>query len=504
MNTSNNFNELKSEQSWLKAEKMLDRHFRNKRIVTWSLVFFISGLIVSSVLLMNHYSEKNNGTTANQNTLQIKTPAQKESVVSTENIPSQAQPVALVSNKNLLPAAPANHIKTSRVHQPLTKPNSIQSSPTQNKSQINRDVNSFALNSKNSPVILKDNSSLQPEATLHSTAKQRPIVSIVPNSESAIDRAHSEAVVTVALQQSLNSVPLQLAGPLIEMKPIHLNGVPVATNSSFVSESKNLNAIQLPHDPFNLSIAVYGTAQYVTKKIESINYPEYVTRRNSEEDAVVTTGFGVSLLHDVKHFTISAGVAYASWGEKNKYVPYVNKKSTIENGTYQDYYRGDSNTVYIGGVVYYQPVQVLDSNFISHPDTVMQVAYDPSVLSANSENKFTYIEFPVELTYRFTRNKFGIGFSAGISPAMLVNKKGYTFRKDLSGIELIADNKSVNTFIVNGQFSVDLFYRMNDRINFMLRPQFRKNLNSVFASDYGVDQRYSSTGLVFGLQYLIR
>src|SRR4051812_46424998 len=56
-----NFNDtdLKPEQSWLKAEKMLDKHFKRKRVIAWTLALFISAAVITgSLLLLNQPLEK--------------------------------------------------------------------------------------------------------------------------------------------------------------------------------------------------------------------------------------------------------------------------------------------------------------------------------------------------------------------------------------------------------------------------------------------------------------
>jgi hypothetical protein len=58
--------------------------------------------------------------------------------------------------------------------------------------------------------------------------------------------------------------------------------------------------------------------------------------------------------------------------------------------------------------------------------------------------------------------------------------------------------------MMNGRFSMDFYYCMNERINLLVRPEIKMNFNSIFQSGYDVNQKYYSTGLAFGLSYSIK
>ena len=57
--------------------------------------------------------------------------------------------------------------------------------------------------------------------------------------------------------------------------------------------------------------------------------------------------------------------------------------------------------------------------------------------------------------------------------------------------------------MMNGRISLDLYFRYSERINLVVRPQFKGTFGSIFHDDYHVGQQYYSGGLAFGLQYSI-
>src|SRR5207249_336685 len=92
--------------------------------------------------------------------------------------------------------------------------------------------------------------------------------------------------------------------------------------------------------------------------------------------------------------------------------------------------------------------QVLDSAYHQQIDSIDQKVYREQLASANGTNKFYFIEAPVEISYSFIKSKFGIGASIGVAPAWLMSEKGYYLSRDLSGVESIFENKSLNHFLI--------------------------------------------------------
>ena len=505
----NNFNDnnLKPEQSWLKAEKMLDTHFRKKRFLTWALSIFISGLVVVGSVMVYHFSGNNSSPEKNRVeknsssfTLEEKDIHANIQEPTISPVPAESTPLELKKAGNEKESAGKTIRGQSTSVHGVSKKEAIHSGvdhklaivadqknrrtmkslTTSFRSNSIDQLTSSAVRSKNSdPIKGKEKSISNTSLPGVNDSKETDANSIVQNSKSVSELAF--------------------------LKPIQSRSIPFAHAENNLVTSRNENPlITLPKRKFNLQIAIYGGSHYMTKTIDSKNYTEYVARRTKEEEGVFSNSFGVSLSHEVKNSSFGLGFEYSTWGEKKLYLPYVNKKSTVENGSFQPYMRVDSNTIYFFGIVYFQSFQVQDSNFVSQVDTVIQQSADPSISSTNNTNRFSFLELPVEYSYRFTHGKIGIGATAGISPAWLIGKKGYILKRDLTGLESISEMKSLNEFVLNGKFSIDLFYKMNERINVLLRPQFKTNLNSLFESDYDVNQRYSATGLLFGLQYSIR
>jgi hypothetical protein len=205
--------------------------------------------------------------------------------------------------------------------------------------------------------------------------------------------------------------------------------------------------------------------------------------------------------------SLSIGAEYLYVGERTNYYPYSNQGSLVNSGNWQVIQTSyvDTDTAYImGNPLFVNTVlQRVDSNYVITSDTVYEYKYDQEIAEKNGVNRIYYIEFPIEVSYAVTRGRVGLGFSGGISPGLLTGEKGHYLRDDGKGIESFEEITYFRKFMLNGRVSADVFYRMGARTKFVLRPQFRANLNSVFTPESGLKQKYYSTGLVFGVSYML-
>ncbi len=85
----------------------------------------------------------------------------------------------------------------------------------------------------------------------------------------------------------------------------------------------------------------------------------------------------------------------------------------------------------------------------------------------------------------------------------LSHEKGNYIRTDGRGIESFDEIKTFRKFMLNARFGIDFYYRISARTKLMLRPQYKANLNSVFNDSYGITQKYNSTGVQFGISYML-
>lgn len=491
------------EDSWPGAKQELDRHFRTKRFVFWMTSLSITGILILGTLFLSR----------NYNTSE---PVEKSTAI------ESAQPVvsSRIQTENTPEEASTSGVQTSGASEDSKAVTSSSAASTNNFSQTKSNGSNSVKNHESS---IQQNSKLQSassQVTLASSElKEQPIIhseeskskagesKTLSNDISSSDYTKpslqsSEPANIYTVQEQPKTSPLALIVPL-GSKPL----VTGATNLMIVSNQESVLIEPRSKAHVGWSANIYGGAHYLWKDIH--NAPvKWMNRRNEEEKNVVLPSMGASLAAAIKSFSFSIGVEYSTWGEKADYSPRSWQEEIQQHGNWQTYLYSaiDTDTAYFSGNQYFlqNTVQRMDSNYITITDTLYGEKYDASIVAANGVNRYWYVEVPVELSYKHSFGKFGLGASAGIAPAWLVSKKGNYLKQNLEGVETIQSAGSTNAMIVNGRLSLDVYYAILPRLNIVVRPQVKGNLQSVFSADSGFDQKYKGAGILFGVNYRLK
>jgi hypothetical protein len=468
-----------ADQSWSEAEKMLDKHFKKKRMIVIFFSIVIPSLIVGISLMIGHskkISENNivssvqttvSSTTSIENSETLNNTLKSEENNSVKSNTNSNQPVPVQINK---------HNKSNKSD--LQNDLSASTNSGENKSVSNRTY----LQSENIPGS-KNSSELNSNSYNH-REEQSPFA----GNKSYSNENNPE---TIAL----------------------LNPVFASTeyNSTLYYLNEGFNT-HLGKDPgvskIGWEATLYGGVNYIQKNLSVDNdWNNYLMHRKNEEEPVVAPFVGMSISGNINSLGFNFGLEFSQYGEKTNYYPYSNQSTYITNSDWLFYQRSivDTDTAYvIGNQLLFETTYLrLDSSYVTITDTIEEYKYDQKIAETNGPTRIYYVEMPIEVSYRVSKGKLGLGFSGGISPAMRVQENGYYLRPDGRGVESLSEMKTFRTFLFNARLSVDLFYRAGDRINLVLRPQFRTNLNSVFKDDYGVNQKYYTSGVLFGVSYML-
>jgi hypothetical protein len=278
------------------------------------------------------------------------------------------------------------------------------------------------------------------------------------------------------------------------------------------TSSSNLNWPKVTgkksYSQIGFEVMMYGSVQRVDKTLSTTkDWDNYIMHRKNEEEPILTPSIGIAFIANRNSFSLSLGAEYSMYGEKTNYYPYSNQITIIGDSDWQTYllHLVDTDTAYVTGNQWYieTPFTRLDSSLVQSWDTLEEYKYDKRIAESNGINKFYFIEVPVEVSYCITKGRAGFGISAGISPGMLVHEKGHYLRSDGRGIESFQEIQTFRKFMMNARLSADFYYRLGARTKLVMRPQFRTNLNSVFKDEYGIKQKYYSTGVLFGISYML-
>lgn len=488
------------EDSWPGAKQELDRHFRTKRFVFWMTSLSIAGILILGTWFLSRNNntsqtvEKSTSTESAQPTVSSRT--------QTEITPDAGSTPRVQTSGTSEDSKTANHSSSPSANNfSQTNSNGSNSvknheSPVQQKSKLQSEESSVTLLS----------SELKAQPVIHSTESKfnagepkeiSTDISVSENSKTSLLGQDPGNMMT--FQEQAKTSPLALIVPLA--------GKPLVTNATSLMIVSNQGSI-LPEPKSSTHVEwsanIYGGAHYLWKDIH--NAPvKWMNRRNEEEKNIVLPSMGASLAAAIKSFSFSIGVEYSTWGEKADYSPRSWQEEIQQRGNWQTYLYSavDTDTAYFSGNQYFlqNTVQRMDSNYITIVDTLYGEKYDASIVAANGINRYWYVEVPVELSYKHSFGKLGLGASAGISPAWLVSKKGNYLKQNMEGVETIQSAGATNAMIVNGRLSLDVYYAILPRLNIVLRPQVKGNLQSVFSSDSGFEQKYKGAGILFGINY---
>jgi len=241
----------------------------------------------------------------------------------------------------------------------------------------------------------------------------------------------------------------------------------------------------------------------VSKSLSASNYPNYVSRRNSEEKATNYASWMLGAKIQFNHFAFNTGIEYNKYGEKVNYSNWIFGNTNTVNNSWS--YTADSITTvsnyYIQGNQFDQTnVQFLtDSTLVTDSVTVYgQKAAD--VTGINSRTMISYIEIPLVIDYEILKTKrFSAAIRTGVSIGFVQQKRG--FYLDVNQEEF----RDLNTFttfrstIWNARIGADFNYFIVPKTSVFIRPEFRTSLQSTFKTEAGIQQKYRAFGVMVGI-----
>ena len=250
------------------------------------------------------------------------------------------------------------------------------------------------------------------------------------------------------------------------------------------------------------SISIYGGAAYVDKLLisDQPSYDQYINRRKSEEQAIISYSAGIELDYTFNNWVFSAGVGYDKLGEKTNYLPNVKQQINSADNSYWgiakfSYWAADS----LGNPVL---VELIDSNYITVSTTDTMIVPDSSITEQNGITQLAYIEVPVLIGYEFHFKKMSVIAKTGVSLAYLMRSQGdYLNRSNDQLLNIDTRPELLNSIVWNAIVNIGIKYSLNERISLLVQPVFKMNLSSVLKKQYDISQKYYSLGVRYGANY---
>jgi hypothetical protein len=215
------------------------------------------------------------------------------------------------------------------------------------------------------------------------------------------------------------------------------------------------------------SLYFHSSLSNVSKKMNGPGiYDSYFNKRKASEEAVNRMGAGVDLRCSFSRYLyLQTGLNYASYGEKADYL--IKKFIAIDSSS-----------------------SITDSVF--------------NYYVARSNNRFSYLEVPLILGFKYTTNYTTYYAGAGASFGWLMFAKGALISKDDVNSPISFKNARTSPFertSMSYLIHVGASFRISDQISVYAEPFFKHHTQSVFLKSYGIGQRYSTFGINLGIKF---
>ena len=232
----------------------------------------------------------------------------------------------------------------------------------------------------------------------------------------------------------------------------------------------------------------------------SDNQGEYLLRRKQEEVRAFRESARLGFEISKNRISMQTGLYYSVYGERTAYSNWLySNLPQIQLNTETNF----DTTVSITSVVdmgnFYQIVTTnIDTNSITFADTVMVTAQtNINAVPYQVQNRIRYFELPFALRYTLYRNHaLDLGFSAGGSLGLLWRSSGYVVNSTMDEFVNLDESDSFKKMVWNARIAMDVRFKLADRLWLGMRPEWNANLNSVFNSDVGINQRYKALGFM--------
>lgn len=511
---------LKPEDFWPDAEKLLDNHYRSKRRIK-AAFWILSVLTITGTLFFLSLDKKDVSVNTDKSNETPVAVSGNKSI--SENKTSPQNTSVIINDQNISlqkTTTQKNSVSTRPVNDQTANNNEVKNSGNFTKAEKSDNSISKKLNEQNLISNAEKNTSINANPTISTELKQKSQNSIEQARNSAKDNTlinttseisnENHNATSAITQSTLSDVKSKEEFfPLASIQSrgfstLETNKTPGLLNTERGSEIKETKTKY----PAEYRLEVLAGANQVTKSISGFQNLMVENKRNSWETEVITPQLNVAVSRTTDHYSIALGLNYIQYGEKVNYDPAVKSKFLVDNSYWNTYTTTvtDTDTNFVYGFVYFtqQISQRLDSNYIHQTDSVEQTIINNNIVKSTGTNVISYVEMPLTVSYYFGKQKFKYGVSTGISAGMLVYSKGYYLNNQGNDVIRLNDPELFRKVIVNGQVGLELKYCLTPALNFLVRPRYQMNLNSIVKDEAGFKQKYSAVGISAGVSFLIR
>lgn len=259
--------------------------------------------------------------------------------------------------------------------------------------------------------------------------------------------------------------------------------------STIKTEENVPKEVKKQNKDLGLSLTLEGGTNYMWRTYSSETQHQ---KRETEEENRWSWSAQMNLSKTFNNnLIIGTGIGAAAYGEKINYTPLAKTLKIKEKEiTANDYF--NVNITKINQLILRDTSAILyyDTNFIYRDSTF----YDTSLLRANGNTNFTFIEIPLYLGYRILNTShIEWNINTGISAGFLVHSKGNYIQANESIGK--ATNKGITW---NYLLSTQLKYKLTNTLGLSISPYFKYQLNNQSPLD-ATKRKYTILGIHGGI-----
>ena len=242
------------------------------------------------------------------------------------------------------------------------------------------------------------------------------------------------------------------------------------------------------------TFSVFGGPSLINKKLTGGSSDAYLAKRNNEETNMVSMSYGLRFNYNFSEkMNVSIGANSLTYGEDVNYSTIYDTETSLssvsKDSTYLDYvYTAVQNPN--GGWDTILTTIVVDTTFMVDTTIINVSATDYA-----GKNRFTYLQIPVMIGYKFTFNKLSVNIRLGGSYGILLKNSGSYVDNNVSSIEL----PNLRKTMINMVASTTIAYQLK-KMNVFIEPKFRLNSRSIIVNPE-IQQYYTSIGCNFGFSF---
>jgi hypothetical protein len=270
-----------------------------------------------------------------------------------------------------------------------------------------------------------------------------------------------------------------------------------------------VNAIEPQYMP-DLS-SVKNTRRWSIAALASPTINSRVTTNKNElsetlaasENSLASYSGGVAVAYKLnKRFTVQAGLYYSSLGQKLEGIGSFSgfEQYNVTKGasnfnllTTSGTVKTNNADVFIIASGQFDRVHTLYSNDVFDP-----IKANMKIINNNLFQKFSFLELPVVLRYKFIDKAVDFNLVGGLSYNMLLGNSVFAFNEGEK--YSVGETTGINPVSVSSSLGMGMEYSFSEKLSFNIEPTLRYYMNP-FSSMSGSESHPYSFGLFSGLSY---